>query len=115
MMFVVSVVFMFDLYLSVFLKIFNARVSARGEALFRMSNEDDAVQVAGLLNRIGSSKDGRVGQAGKGEEYDRGEQDHSFHRDSWEYCDRDAIERRDGWRFLKCWEIWIYIYTFMRR
>lgn len=30
-------------------------------------------------------------------------------------CDRDVIERRDGWRSSNCWEIWIYIYTFVRR
>jgi hypothetical protein len=80
---VVSVGFMIDLCVGVFLKIFNARVSARGETLFRVPDEDDAVQVGGLLDWIRSSEGGRVGQAGKREEYDRSEQDHSFHFESW--------------------------------
>lgn len=111
--FVVSVVFMIRFCIGVFR--FNVRVDAGGEALLRVTDEDDAVQVGGLLNRIGSSKGGGVGQAGKGEQNNRGEQDHSFHRESWEYCARDVIERRDGWRSSNCWETWIYIYTFVRR
>jgi hypothetical protein len=98
MMFVVSVGLMIDFCVGVFLKSFNARISARGEALFRVTDEDDSVQVGGLLYRVGSSKGGGVGQAGKRQENDRGEQDHPFHRGSWEYCDRDVIVRRDGWR-----------------
>lgn len=76
--FVVSVVFMIRFCIGVFR--FDVRVGAGGEALLRVTDENDAVQVAGLFHWTGSSKSGGVGQTGKSQEYDRGEQDHSFHR-----------------------------------
>ena len=91
-MFVVSVVSMIQLCIGVFR--FNVRVGAGGEALFRVSDQDDAVQIAGLFHRIGSSKGGGVGQAGESEEYEKGEQDHSFHRERWELL-RPGCNRKD--------------------